>query len=100
MLRTFSVISAAAMAVAGSAFAGVNVEYGQEYEEAYLLVCEKEHSPRVCSCSLEALERKVGFDRFAQEMDRHRDAFLERSPLATLATDLANACSAIGRVKE
>jgi hypothetical protein len=96
----FPVISAAAMIVAGSAVAGVNIEYGQEYEEAYLLVCERENSPRACSCSMEALEQKVGFTRFAEEIDRYREEFLERSPLATLATDFVNACSAIGQLKE
>jgi hypothetical protein len=100
MLRMFPVISAAAMLVAGSAVAGVNLEFGQEYEEAYLLMCERENSPRVCSCSMAALEEKVGFTHFAEEVDRHREAFLERSPLATLATDLVNSCGAIGQVEE
>ena len=99
MFRVFPVISAA-MVVAGSAFAGVNLEYGQEYEEAYLLVCERESSPRACSCSMAALQEKVGFTRFAEEIDRHREAFLERSPLATLATDLVNACNAIGQTEQ
>lgn len=100
MFRVFPVISAAAMIVAGSAFAGVNLEYGQEYEEAYMQVCEQENSQRACSCSMAALEQKVGFTRFAEEVDRHREAFLERSPLATLATDLVNACNAIGQIKQ
>jgi hypothetical protein len=95
MLRVFPMIGAAAMILTGPAIAEVNVEYGQEYEEAYLLMCESDHSYRVCSCGMATLQEKVGFQRFAEEVDRHREAFFERSPMATLATDLINICGAI-----
>jgi hypothetical protein len=84
------IYSAALLSVA--AYAGVNLEYGQEYEQAYLETCEQGNSTRACTCSMEALEEKVGFQRFAEEVDRHRDDFLKRSDLATLATDLVVSC--------
>jgi hypothetical protein len=100
MLRVFPMIGVAAMVLTGPAIAGVNLEYGQEYEEAYLLACERENSSRACICGMEALEHKVGFTKFAEEVDRHRDRFFERSPLATLATDLINTCTAVGQVRQ
>jgi len=100
MLRVFPVVGAVAMIMSGSAFAGVNLEYGQEYEEAYLLMCERENSPRVCSCAMTALEEKVGFTRFAEEIDRHREKFFERSTMATLATDLVHSCGAVVEVQQ
>jgi hypothetical protein len=101
MLRVFPMIGAAAMILTGPAIAEVNAEYGQEYEESYLLMCERDNSYRACSCAMAALQEKVGFLRFAEEIDRYRNSFFERSPMATLATDLVNSCSAIaGEVKE
>jgi hypothetical protein len=67
----------------------------QEYEEAYLLACTRDHSARACTCSMEALEDKVGFTRFAEEVDQHREDFLEESDLADMATDLVAHCKAI-----
>ena len=86
--------TAAALSVAliGSANAGVNIEYGQEYEEAYLQLCSRDNVTEVCSCALEALEEKVGFMRFAEEIDRYRADFLADSPLAVLASDLIVLC--------
>jgi hypothetical protein len=86
--------------VSGAANAVVNLEYGMEYEEAYMLSCTRDHSPRACSCSMVALEEKVGFTRFAEEVDRHRDAFLEESDLAVMATDLVAQCKAISGLTE
>ena len=101
MLRVFPMLGAAAMILTGPTLAEVNVEYGQEYEEAYLLMCERDHSHRVCSCGMAALQDKVGFERFAVEIERHRNAFFERSPMATLAADLVDACGAVaGEIKE
>jgi hypothetical protein len=101
MLRVFPMIGAAAVILTGPALAEVNVEYGQEYEEAYLLMCERDNSHRACSCAMATLQEKIGFQRFAEEIERHRNAFFERSPMATLATDLVNACSAVaGETKE
>ena len=101
MLRVFPMIGAAAMILTGSAIAEVNVEYGQEYEEAYPLTCERDYSHRVCSCGMTTLQDKVGFKRFAEEIERYRNAFFERSPMATLAADLVNACGVVaGEIKE
>jgi hypothetical protein len=89
--------TAAALGVAlfGSpAHAVLNLEYGQDYEVAYLLTCEQDHPWRACSCSMVALEEQVGFVRFAEEVDRYREAFLEEAPLATLANDLVALCEA------
>jgi hypothetical protein len=90
-LCTAAVLS---IALIGSASAGVNIEYGQEYEEAYLQSCERGNSARACSCSMEALEEKVGFTQFAEEVDRYRDDFLEESTLAVMANDLVATCEA------
>jgi hypothetical protein len=101
MSRLLAIVAIAAV-TAGHANAGPNIEFGQEYEEAYLLACEsdRQNSHRTCVCSMEALEQKVGFTRFAEEMDRHREGFLERSVLATLAEDLVASCGMIGQVSE
>ena len=64
MLRVFPMIGAAAMILTGSAIAEVNVEYGQEYEETYLLICERDHSHRVCSCGMTTLQEKVWIQAF------------------------------------
>jgi hypothetical protein len=82
------------IALIGSAGAEVNLEYGQEYEEAYLQFCTRGASASACTCSMEALETRVGFQHFAEEVDRHRDDFLEDSTLAPLATDLVASCEA------
>ena len=93
MFKLTSVIGVySAALISFAANAGVNLEYGQEYEQAYLETCEQGNSTRACTCSMEALEEKVGFQRFAEEVDRHRDDFLNRSELATLATDLVVSC--------
>jgi hypothetical protein len=87
--------TAAALGVAlfGSpAHAVLNLEYGQDYEVAYLVTCEQDHPSRACACSMVALQEKVGFVRFAEEVDQYREAFLEESPLATLANDLVVSC--------
>jgi len=101
MLKLSSVIGVCSAALIGvAAQAGVNIEYGQEYEEAYLQSCERGNSARACSCSMEALEEKVGFTRFAEEVDRYRDDFLEDSTLAVMATDLVATCEAGLRASE
>src|SRR4051794_39991276 len=80
MFKLCSAIGAySAAMISVAAYAGVNIEYGQEYEEAYLQTCERGNSARICSCSMEALEEKVGFTRFAEEVDRYRDEFMEES---------------------
>jgi hypothetical protein len=95
MFKLCSVIGACSAAmISVAAYAGVNIEYGQEYEEAYLQTCERDNSARVCSCSMEALQEKVGFTRFAEEVDRYRDEFLEESTLAVMANDLVARCEA------
>jgi hypothetical protein len=86
--------------VSGAANAGPNLEYGQDYEEAYLLTCTRENSARACACSMEALEEKVGFTRFAEEVDRYGDDFLEDSDLATMAMDLVAHCEAVTGLNE
>ena len=43
---------------------------------------------------------QIGFTRFAEEVDRHRDDLFERSPVAPLAKDLVYSCRAIGRAQE
>jgi hypothetical protein len=95
MMLKLCTAAALSVALIGSAAqAGVNLEYGQDYEEAYMLACEQDNSRRACSCSMEALEERVGFTRFAEEVDRHRDDFLDHSELAVLATDLVALCEA------
>lgn len=80
--------------ISGAAYAGANLEYGQEYEATYLQSCSRDNSPSACSCSMVALEEKVGFPEFAEEVVRHGDDFLERSTLAVLANDLVATCEA------
>ena len=95
MFKLCSVIGAySAAMISVAAYAGVNIEYGQEYEEAYLESCGKDNSTRACLCSMEALQEKVGFDRFAEEVDSHRTDFREHSELGQLATDLVAKCEA------
>lgn len=91
MFKLVTGVCGAAM-ISVAAHAGVNLEYGQEYEQAYLETCEEGNSARACTCSMEALEEKVGFLRFAEEVDRYRTDFLDRSELAPLATDLVASC--------
>jgi hypothetical protein len=99
MFRCLSALGVATMLAAGPASAAVNLEYGLEYEEAYLELCKIEHSERACVCSMEALETRVGFEVFAEEISRHRAAFLDRSPLATAALDLIGSCTALGSLR-
>ena len=95
MFKLCSVIGVTSAAmISAAAYAGANVEFGQEYEEAYLQSCQKDNSARACVCSMEALEEKVGFLRFAEEVDRHRTNFRDRSELAPLAADLVAKCEA------
>jgi hypothetical protein len=86
--------AALSFALIGSANAGVNIEYGEVYEEAYLQICSRDNPMRACTCSMEALEEKVGFTRFAEEVDSHRDDFLKQSDLAVMASDLVAKCEA------
>jgi hypothetical protein len=94
------VIGVCTMIVAGPAFADADLAFVQEYQDAYRLMCERDNSARVCTCAMEGLEQKIGFTRFAEEVDRHRDDLFERSPVAPLAKDLVYSCRAIGRAQE
>jgi hypothetical protein len=78
----------------GAAHAVLNLEYGQEYEVAYLQTCEQDHPSRACTCSMLALEEKVGFVRFAEEVDQYRETVLAEGPLAPLANGLLALCEA------
>jgi hypothetical protein len=99
MFKLCSVIGVTGAAlISVAAYAGVNIEYGQEYEEAYLESCAHDSSMRACVCSMEALQEKVGFERFAEEIDRHRRDFRDQSELGPLATDLVAKCEATARV--
>lgn len=82
--------------LAAPAFAGANLEYGEAYETAYLDQCAQGHSERACRCSMEALQDRVGFLAFAEEVDAHGRRFLEESALRTLVADLLGRCTAIG----
>lgn len=77
------------------AVAGVNLEFGEEYETVYLAACTQEHSARACQCTMEALEERVGFMVFADQVDRYRDSLVERSDLGDLASDLLARCTAL-----
>jgi hypothetical protein len=99
----FKLCTAAFLGVAlisGAANAGANLEYGQEYEATYLQSCARDNTPGACSCSMVALEEKVGFTEFAEEVVRHGEDFLEQSTLAVLATDLVATCEAGLRASE
>lgn len=84
--------------LATPAFAA-NLEYGQEYEIAYLEQCTQELSERACRCAMEALQSRVGFAAFADQVDAHGRFFMERSDLRVLADDLFGRCTAIGRAQ-
>ena len=76
--------------------ATVNLEYGYEYEAAYLAQCTAEHSARACVCSMEKLQEVVGFDQFAEQLATHQSRFMERSKLRDLNVDLIARCTAVG----
>ena len=79
--------------------AAINLEYGQEYEVAFLQQCDSVHGERACRCSMVALETRVGFERFAEEIERHRDHFFDRSDLRAEAVDLIGRCTAVSRIE-
>jgi hypothetical protein len=85
--------------LATPAIADVNLEYGEEYETAYLDQCTREHSERACRCAMEGLQDRVGFITFAEEVDAHRRRFMERSQLRILVADLLGRCTAVGRAQ-
>jgi len=76
-----------------------NLEYGQEYEAAFLDQCTQEHSERACQCAMELMESRVGFTAFADQVDEYRQSFMERSDLRLLAAELVGRCTAIGRAQ-
>lgn len=84
---------------ASPASATVNLEYGHEYETAYLAQCTKEHSARTCACSMEKLQEAVGFEVFAEQLALHQVRFMERSKLRDLSVDLIARCTAVGSVQ-
>lgn len=94
-MRTAHLVSIIVL-LAAPAFAGVNLEYGEAYETSYLDQCAQDHSERACRCSMEALQDRVGFVAFAEEVDAHGQRFLEASALRTLVADLIGRCTAIG----
>jgi hypothetical protein len=79
--------------------ATVNLEYGHEYESAYLEQCSTEYSARSCICSMERLQEEVGFEKFAEQVAQHQSQFFEKSPLRDLSSDLLARCTAVGRVQ-
>jgi hypothetical protein len=81
------------------ALAGANLEYGEAYETAYLDQCTREHSERACQCSMEALQDRVGFLAFAEEVDTHGRRFMEGSEFRFLAADLLGRCTAVGKAQ-
>jgi hypothetical protein len=82
--------------VASPSLANVNLEYGHEYETAYLAQCTAEHSARACACSMERLQEAVGFEQFAEQLATHQSRFMERSRLRDLTVDLIARCTAVG----
>lgn len=84
---------------ASPASATVNLEYGYEYESAYLEQCTAEHSARACTCSMEKLQEEVGFEIFAEQIAQHRSQFFEKSRLRDLSSDLLARCTAVGRAQ-
>jgi hypothetical protein len=91
-----AILTGVAIFAASPAIAAVNLEYGQEYETAYLTQCTVDQSQRTCQCAMELLQEKVGFWDFAEQVSLHRERFMQESDLREMATDLIARCTAIG----
>ena len=94
-MRNAMLIGFAVLAASPSS-ATVSLEYGHDYEAAYIEQCTEEHSARTCSCSMEKLQDTVGFEQFAEEVAAHHSRFMERSQLRDLTLDLIARCTAVG----
>ena len=58
-------LAAPALILANTTSADPNVEYGEEYENAYLAACSAERPLAACQCSMEAIEDAISFRAFA-----------------------------------
>lgn len=97
-MKHLAIATILAAGFASSATA-VNLEYGHEYETAYLQQCEREHSERACRCSMEALQTRIGFEKFAEQVERHGQQIAESAGARMVSKDLLARCSAVGRLQ-
>lgn len=94
-----AILTGVATFVALPAVAAVNLEYGHEYETAYIALCTADQSQHTCQCAMERLEEKVGFWDFAEQVSLHGDRFMQESDLREIAIDLIARCTAIGKAQ-
>jgi hypothetical protein len=68
--RLLSCAGIAALAISGPAHATVSIEYGQDYEDAYLTACAASQPPDVCACQMTAIEDAMSSAAFAEAVQR------------------------------
>ena len=95
-MRTTILLGLAVLAASPSS-AAVDLEYGYEYETAYLAQCTTEYSARACACAVERLQETIGLERFAEQIALRQTRSIERSRLRDLSADLVTRCTALGR---
>lgn len=64
-------LAAPALVLANATSADPNVEYGEEYEIAYLAACSAERPLTACQCSMEAIEDTISFRAFAALIEQY-----------------------------
>jgi hypothetical protein len=64
-------LAAPALILANATRADPNVEYGEQYETAYLAACSAGRSLAACQCSMEAIEDTISFHAFATLIEQY-----------------------------
>jgi hypothetical protein len=83
----------------GSGAVAANLEYGHEYEAAFLQQCAREHNERTCRCSMQTLQTRIGFEKFAELAERRRHEVTQSEEARMAEADLLARCSAIGSLQ-
>ena len=69
-----------------------NVEYGEEYEAAYLAACSVNRPLAACQCSMEVIEDTISFNAFAALVEHHGGDIRRAVPAARVDPTLERRC--------
>ncbi len=93
LLRLMTLLLAVpAIGLANAAVADPNVEYGEQYEAAYLAACSVDRPLAACQCSMEVIEDTISFRAFAALVERYGGDIRRAVPAERVDPVLERSC--------
>jgi hypothetical protein len=96
--RLLIYVAIATLATFGQVDAGVSLEYGQDYQDAYLTACASRQDAQLCSCEITAIEGTVSFEVFAEAVQRSGGDVREDPIWPASVSAIAESCPGLGDV--